>query len=290
MAPVAARRAGPYQTTWRASPDSVGRGVVRVTRVKIAVCVKQVPDATVHKRLDPATNRLDRSGEGALNATDVKAVEEALRLKEASGGEVVVVSLGPEKAMDSLRKALAMGADRAVLVSDDAAAGSDLVATSRALAKALEREEADLVLFGQQSSDGDGAVLWAAVSDRLRRPMVSQVGELTVDGNAVNGKRQTEFGYDVIAAPLPAVVAVSDAINEPRYPSLKGIMGAKKKPQETVSLADLGVEADRAGEAGSRTEVYAIGEPPPRGETERIDDDGSGAEKIVEFLLERKAL
>ena len=127
--------------------------------MKIAVCVKQVPDATVHKRLDPSTYRLDRSGEGTLNATDINAVEEALRLKEAQGGEVVVVSLGPEKAMDSLRKALAMGADRAVLVSDEGAAGSDLLATGRALAKALEREEPELVLFGQQSSDADGAVL-----------------------------------------------------------------------------------------------------------------------------------
>jgi electron transfer flavoprotein beta subunit len=258
--------------------------------VKIAVCVKQVPDATVHKRLDPATNRLDRSGEGALNATDVNAVEEALRLKEASGGEVVVLSLGPQKAMDSLRKALAMGADRAVLVSDDAAAGSDLVATSRALAKALEREEADLVLFGQQSSDGDGAVLWAAVSDRLRRPMVSQVAELTVDGDAVKGKRQTEFGYDVIAAPLPAVVAVSDAINEPRYPSLKGIMGAKSKPQEVVSLADLGVDPGDVGESGSRTTVRAVAPPPAKSGQVKIEDDGSGAEKIVDYLAEKRLI
>ncbi len=183
-----------------------------------------------------------------------------------------------------------MGADRVVLVSDEAAAGSDLVASSYALARALDREQADLVLFGQQANDSDGAVMWAAVADRLRRPLISQVAELTVSDGTLRGKRQTEFGYDVIEAPLPAVVAVSDAINEPRYPSLKGIMGAKKKPQETVSLGDLGVEADRAGEAGSRTEVYAIGHPPPRGETQRIDDDGSGAEKIVEFLLERKAL
>ena len=258
--------------------------------MKIAVCVKQVPDATVHKRLDPGTNRLDRSGEGALNATDVNAVEEALRLKEASGGEVVVVSLGPAKAMDSLRKALAMGADRAVLVSDDAAAGSDLVATSRALAKALEREEADLVLFGQQSSDGDGAVLWAAVADRLRRPMVSQVAELAVDGDAVTGKRQTEFGYDVIAAPLPAVVAVSDAINEPRYPSLKGIMGAKSKPQEVISLSDLGVDPGEVGEAGSRTTVRAVAPPPAKSDQVKIEDDGSGAEKIVDYLAEKRLI
>jgi electron transfer flavoprotein beta subunit len=259
--------------------------------MKIAVCVKQVPDATVTKRIDPGTKRLDRSGEGALNAVDANAVEEALRIREASGdGEVVVVSLGPEKALDSLRKALAMGADRAVLVSDDAAAGSDLVATSHVLAQALERESPDLVLFGQQASDSDGAVLWAAVAERLRRPMISQAAELTVEGGSVTGKRQTEFGYDVIRASLPAVVAVADSINEPRYPSLKGIMGAKKKPQDVVSLADLGVEADRAGEAGSRTEVLALGAPPPRGDTRTIEDDGSAAEQIVAFLAEKRLL
>src|SRR5437763_13523822 len=174
--------------------------------MKIAVCVKQVPEGT-SLRIDPASKRLDRSGEGALNHFDANAVEEALKIKEAQGdGEVVLVCLGPEKALDGLRKALAMGADRALLVSDEAAAGSDLVATSYALAKALERESADLVLFGQQGADSDGAVLWAAVAERLRRPLISQVAELTLDGGKVRGKRQTEFGYDVIDAPLPAVV------------------------------------------------------------------------------------
>ncbi|HXH88012.1 MAG TPA: electron transfer flavoprotein subunit beta/FixA family protein [Gaiellaceae bacterium] len=259
--------------------------------MKIAVCVKQVPDAAVHKRIDSSTKRLDRSGEGALNPVDANAVEEALRIKEAAGeGEVVVVSMGPEKALDSLRKALAMGADRALLVSDSAAAGSDLVATSYALAKALERESPDLVLFGQQASDSDGAVLWAAVAERLRRPMISQAAELKLEGGQVTGKRQTEFGYDVIRATLPAVVAVADSINDPRYPSLKGIMGAKKKQQDVVSLADLGVEAERAGEQGSRTEVLALSDPPPRGDTQKIEDDGSGAEKIVEFLAGKRLL
>ncbi|MFN2467104.1 MAG: electron transfer flavoprotein subunit beta/FixA family protein [Gaiellaceae bacterium] len=257
--------------------------------MKIAVCVKQVPDAAAPRRLDPQTKRLDRSGEGVLNAFDVHAVEEALRLKEAAGGgEVVLVALAPQRAQDALRKALAMGADRALLISDDAAAGSDLVATSYALAKALEREQADLVLFGQQASDSDGAVLWAAVADRLRHPTISQVAELTLEDGRVRGKRQTEFGYDVIEAPLPAVVAVSDAINEPRYPSLKGIMGAKSKPQDVVSLADLGVEPERAGEAGSRTEVYALSDPPPRGDSRRIEDDGTAAEQILAYLAERK--
>ena len=262
--------------------------------MKIAICAKYVPEATAARRIDPETKRLDRSGEGALNQFDVNAVEEALKVKEADSGadasEVVIVSVGPERALEAMRRALAMGADRVVLVSDEAAAGSDLVATSRVLAAALEREGADLVLFGQQASDGDGAVLWAAVADRLQRPLISQVAELTLADGKVRGKRQTEYGYDVIEAPLPAVIAVSDAINEPRYPSLKGIMGAKKKPQETVSLADLGVPAEEAGEPGSRTTVEALGDPPARGETVKIEDDGSAAEKIVDFLQERKAL
>jgi electron transfer flavoprotein beta subunit len=258
--------------------------------MRIAVCVKHVPDATVHKRIDPTTKRLDRSGEGALNATDLNAVEEALRIKEAHGGDVVLVTLGPPKAMDSLRKALAMGADRAMLVSDDSALGSDLVGTSIALAAALEREEADIVVFGQASSDGDGALLWAAVADRLQRPLISQVAALTVEDASITGKRQTEHGYDVIRAPLPAVVAVSDAINEPRYPSLKGIMGAKSKPQETVDLATIGVEAAAVGESGSRTTVLELGPPPSRGDQVKIEDDGSAAQKILDYLVDRRLI
>src|SRR2546421_7009555 len=149
--------------------------------MKLAVCVKVVPEPTAARRIDPATKRFDRSGEAVLNAFDVHAVEEALRLKEAAGdGEVVLVSLGPPKAVEALRKALAMGADRSVLVSDDAVSGSDLLATSLVLARALERENADLVLLGQQASDSDGAVLWAALAEHLRRPLISQVAELTV--------------------------------------------------------------------------------------------------------------
>jgi electron transfer flavoprotein beta subunit len=256
--------------------------------MKIAVCVKHVPEG--HGRIDPGSKRLDRSGEGVLNHFDANAVEEALRLKGDSDAEVVVVSMGPEKAADSLRKALAMGADRAVLVSDEAAAGSDLVATSKVLAKALEREGADLVLFGQQASDADGALLWAAVAERLRRPVVSQAAELTLQDASLRVKRQTEFGYDVIEAPLPAVVAVSDAINEPRYPSLKGIMGAKKKPSEVVSLSELGLDAGEAGEAGSKTEVLGLAEPPARGDARKIEDDGSAAQAIVDFLAEKRLI
>ena len=183
-----------------------------------------------------------------------------------------------------------MGADRAVLVSDDGAVGSDVLGTARALAGALERESADLVLFGQASGDGDGAVLWAAVADKLRRPVVSQVAALTVESGSVMGKRQTEHGYDVISAPLPAVVAVSDAINEPRYPSLKGIMGAKTKPHETLSLSELGVDADAAGDAGAMTVVLELCPPPVRADQLKIEDDGSAAQKIVDLIVERKLL
>jgi electron transfer flavoprotein beta subunit len=213
-----------------------------------------------------------------------------LRIKESQEGEVLIVSMGPQSAQDSVRKALAMGADSALLVTDDAAAGSDLVATATVLAAALEPEGADLVLFGQQSGDSDGAVLWAAVADRLRRPVISQVAELTIAEGKVTGKRQTEFGYDTIEAPLPAVVAVSDAINEPRYPSLKGIMGARSKPQRSASLSELGVDTGEVGEAGSKTVVRALNEPPPRGDTVKIEDDGSAAQKIVEYLAEHKVL
>jgi electron transfer flavoprotein beta subunit len=251
--------------------------------MKIAVCVKAVPDASGGRRIDASSLRLDRSGELTISEFDTYAVEEALKLKEATGdGEVVVVSMGPERAMDALRKALAMGADRAVLVSDDSLAGSDLLGTAKALAGALEREGADLVLFGQQSADGGGACLWSAVAEHLRRPVISQVSELSLDGSTLTGKRQTEFGYDTIRVPLPAVIAVSDAINTPRYPSLKGIMGAKKKPQELLSAADVG----GAAEAG--TTVVGLNAPPPRGDARKIEDDGSAAEQIVEFLVEKR--
>jgi len=256
--------------------------------VKIAVCVKEVPDASAPKRIDPQTFRLDRTVPGTLNEFDTHALEEALRANEQSDGEVVAILMGPAKASDSLRKALAIGADRAVHVADDALAGSDLVATSKVLAKALERESPELILFGQQSADSDGAVLWSAVADRLRLPVISQAARLDLGEGKAKVKRQTEYGYDVIEAPLPCVVAVSDAINEPRYPSLKGIMGAKKKPQDSLTLSDLGLEAGDVGDDGSKTEVYAVGDPPARGESRRIEDNGDAAQAILDYLTEKK--
>jgi electron transfer flavoprotein beta subunit len=255
--------------------------------MKIAICVKQVPEAAAPSRIDPQSKRLDRSGELTLNPFDVYAIEEGLLQRDAAGGgEVVVVSMGPERAAEALRQALALGADRAVLVCDDALAGSDLLATSRVLAKVLEREQPDLVLLGQQGDESVGAVLWAALAERLRLPCVSQAAELTIAGGMATVERQTEFGYDTIGAPLPAVIAVSDAINEPRYPSLKGIMAAKSKPQERVTLAELGLDPSEVGEAGSGTTVRALGEPPRRGDA-CIVEDGDGAQAILDYLVER---
>jgi electron transfer flavoprotein beta subunit len=256
--------------------------------VKIAVCVKEVLDATAGKRIDPQTKRLDRSGEQTLNPYDAHAIEEALRLKEGPAGadsEITVVCMGRESATRSLHKALSLGADRAVLISDPAFEGADINVTARVLAAALQRGEYDLVLLGQQAADSDSYVMAAAVADHLQRPLVTQVAQLTLDKAGIRAKRQSETGYDVIEAPLPAVLSVSDAINEPRYPSLKAIMGAKKKPQERLTAADLGLAAE------VRTEVLELSPPPAKEGGRRIEDEGgNSAEAIVEFLVERKVL
>jgi electron transfer flavoprotein beta subunit len=252
--------------------------------MKIAVCVKHVPTGTLRMRPDAGT--LDRSGPGELNDTDKNAIEEALRLKESGDAEVVLVTMGPVTATESLRTGLAMGADRAVLVDDDAVAGSDLLATSRVLASVLERETPDLVLFGQQTSDGGGAVLWAAVAERLQRPFVSQATKLSLGDGTVTVERETEVGNDTIEAALPAVVAVSDALNEPRYTSLKGMMAAKKKPLDTLTASDLGLAGDAVGAAGSQTVVLGTAAPPARAGAVTIEDDGSAAQAVFDYLAE----
>jgi electron transfer flavoprotein beta subunit len=250
--------------------------------MKIAVCVKHVPDGRL--RIDPAAGRLDRSGPGDLNGADRFALEEALKLKDGDGSEVVVVTMGPDGAAESLRSGLGLGADRAVLASDPAAAGSDMVGTAKVLAKVLEAEGPDLVLFGQQTSDGGGAVLCAAVADLLRRPYISQASSLAVDAGTVRVGRQTEVGDEVLQVSLPALVSVSDAINEPRYASLKGRMAAKKKPLEVRSLPDMALGSDDVGEGGARTTVLSVGPPPERSGAVTIEDEGDAPERIVEFL------
>jgi len=258
--------------------------------VNIAVCVKEVPSGTSHKRLDPATNRLDRSGDSELNPFDLHALEEAVRIREggADVGEIVAVCMGPASAQRALQKALALGADRAVLVSDDSLAGSDIAGTAHVLAAVVAKQDADLVLLGQQAADADCYVMAAAVADHLRRPLVTQVAELRLDGGTVKAKRQAEHGYDLIEAPLPAVVSVSDAINTPRLPSIKAIMGAKRKPLETVSAADLGLDTGRVGGDGARSVVRTISPPPPKAEGLKIEDSGGdSAGKVIAFLSEK---
>jgi electron transfer flavoprotein beta subunit len=256
--------------------------------LKIAVCVKEVPDATAPKRIDPGTNRLDRSGEKTMNPYDAHALEEAVRLQEGAAGadsQITAICMGPEGALRTLHKALSLGADEALLVTDAALAGADIAATARVLAAAAKHVGADLVLLGQQASDSDSYVMAAAVAEHLQWPLVTQVARLDLTGNGVQAKRQSETGYDVIEAPLPAVLSVSDAINEPRYASLKAIMGARKKPQHQVALADLGVTA------GTGTEVLELTPPPAKQGGRRIEDEGgNSAEEIVAFLLERKAI
>ena len=258
--------------------------------MNIAVCVKEVPSATSQRRLDPGTKRLDRSGDSEPNPFDVHALEEAIQIRErgADVGEIVAVCMGPESAQRILTKALALGADRAVLVTDPALAGSDLAGTAYVLAAAVGRQDADLVLLGQQAADADCYVMAAAVADHLRRPLVTQVAELRLEGGTVKAKRQAEHGYDLIEAPLPAVVSVSDAINTPRLPSIKAIMGAKRKPLETVSAADLGLDTGRVGGDGARSVVRTISPPPPKAEGLKIEDSGGdSAEKVVAFLSEK---
>jgi electron transfer flavoprotein beta subunit len=261
--------------------------------LNIAVCVKEVPSATAARRLDPSTNRLDRSGDSELNPFDVHALEEAIRIREggADVGEIVAVCMGREAAQRALTKALALGADRAVLLTDDALAGSDIAGTAYALAAVIERQSAELVLTGQQAADADCYVMAAAVADHLKRPLVTQVAHLELDGGTLRAKRQTEHGYDVIEAPLPAVVSVSDAINTPRLPSIKAIMGAKKKPLDRLSAADAGLDTGRVGAAGARSVVRAVSPPESKAAGVTIEDaGGDSAEKVVALLAERGLL
>jgi electron transfer flavoprotein beta subunit len=263
--------------------------------VKICVLVKEVPDAAVEKRLDQGTKRLDRSGEKNLNPFDTHAIEAALQIREGGAvevDEIVAVTMGPESAFRALHKAVSLGADRSVHLTDEALAGSDVCATGYALAKVLESESPDLVLLGQQSDDGECYTIGAVVADHLKMPSLTQVIKIDVEEGSLKCERQAEYGYDTVQVELPAVIAVGDAINEPRYPSLKAIMGAKKKELDTKGVSDVGIEGDRVGEGGSRTAVLAVNDPPPKEAGEIIEDEDTGetVEKIIAWLDERKLL
>jgi electron transfer flavoprotein beta subunit len=263
--------------------------------LKICVLVKEVPDAAVQKRIDSNTMRLDRSGEKNLNPFDTHAIEAAMQIKEGGAipvEEVVAVTMGPDSAVRALHKAVALGADRSVHLSDDALAGSDVCATGYALAKVLETESPDLVLLGQQSDDGECYTIGAVVADHLKMPSLTQVIQIDVADGKLRCERQAEYGYDTVEVELPAVISVGDAINEPRYPSLKAIMGAKKKPLDAKANGDVGIDAGMVGEGGSKTAVLALNPPPAKEAGEIIEDEDTNetVEKIVAWLDERKLI
>jgi electron transfer flavoprotein beta subunit len=257
--------------------------------MNIVVLVKQVPDTWSERTLRPADNILDRdAADAVINELDDYAIEEGLRLAEAQGGEVTIMSMGPEKAAEAIRKALSMGADKAVHISDEAIRGSDGLVTSAILAAALGRTGFDLVILGSESTDARMGTLAAMLAERLGVPQLSFASKVETDGSAITIRRQADYGYDTVEATLPAVVSVVEKINEPRYPSFKGIMAAKKKPVETLALADLGLDPGQAGLAASATEVVSFAKRPPRAAGTIVTDDGDGGVKAAEFLAARK--
>ena len=261
--------------------------------MKICVLVKEVPDAAVRKRTDPVSGRLDRSGERTLNPYDTHAIEAAMVIREGGGAsveEIVAVTMGPDTAVRALHKAVSLGADRSVHLCDELLAGSDVAGTGYALAKALEREAPDLVLLGQQSDDGECYTVGAVVADHLRMPSLTQVIKLEVGDGVLRCERQAEYGYDTVEVEWPAVIAVGDAINEPRYPSLKAIMGAKKKPLDVLAAADLGIDPSRVGGEHAAAQWIAAQAPPKKAAGMLIEDDDTDATvaRVVAWLDERK--
>jgi electron transfer flavoprotein beta subunit len=258
--------------------------------MKIVVCVKYVPDAQAERTFNASDNTTDRTGvDGLLSELDEYAVEEALRLAESGDGEVVVLTMGPADAEQAIRKSLQMGAHSGVHVVDDALHGSDAPATSLVLAKAIEKiGDVDLVLTGMASTDGTMSAVPAMLAERLGLPQVTFASEVTVDGSEVTIRRDGDASTETITATLPALVSVTDQINEPRYPSFKGIMAAKKKPLETWSLADLGVDAGQVGLDAAWTTVDSFAQRPPRQQGQVITDEGDGGVKLAEFLTARK--
>lgn len=257
--------------------------------MQIVVCVKYVPDATGNRRFN-ADNTVDRVGvDGVLSELDEYAVEEALQIRDATDGEIVVVTMGPDVSRAAVLKSLQMGADAGVHVLDDAIHGSDAVGTSLVLANAIERQSPDLVLCGMASTDGSMSVVPAMLAERLGLPQVTFASEVTVEGSTLRIRRDGDAATEIIEATLPLVLSVTDQCNEPRYPSFKGIMAAKKKPVETLTLADLGISESDVGVAAAWTRVDSYTARPPRSAgTIVADENGSGAEQLVGFLVGQK--
>ena len=257
--------------------------------MNIVVLVKQVPDTWAERKLSDSDKTLDRASvDVVMNEIDEYAVEEALRIKESSGGEVTILTMGPERAVETIRKALSMGADKAVHLTDPALAGSDAVQTSYALAQVLSTLEYDLVIAGSEATDSRMSIMTALLAERTGQPQLTGARKVTADGGTVRIERQTEGGYDVVEAPTPALVSVVEKINEPRYPSFKGIMAAKKKPLTTLSIADAGIDAGQVGLASAPSQVASFATKPPRSAGQVVKDEGDGGVKIVEFLASQK--
>ena len=260
--------------------------------MNIVVLVKQVPDTYSERKLRDSDGVLDRDATDAvLDEINERAVEAALQIKEAGDGEVTVLTMGPDRATDAIRKALSMGADKAVHLSDEALAGSDAITTAKALAKAIGTVgQVDLVLAGNEASDGRGGAMAAMVAELLGYPALTHAREISVDGGAVTVKRETDEGVTHLTADLPAVISVGEKINEPRYPSFKGIMAAKKKPVTTLSLADAGLDAGEVGLANALSTVTSAAPKPPKAAGEKIDDEGDGGAKIAAYLVGQKLI
>ncbi len=262
--------------------------------MNIVVLVKQVPDTWAERKLQDTDKTLDRAAvDVVMNEIDEYAVEEALKIKEAataSGGEasVTILSMGPERAVETIRKALSMGADKAVHLTDEALKGSDAVQTSYALAQVLSTLEYDLVITGSEATDSRMAIMPALLAERTGQPQLSGARKVTAEGGTVRIERQTENGYDVVEAATPAIVSVVEKINEPRYPSFKGIMAAKKKPLTTLTVADAGIDAAQVGLASAPSQVVDFSNKPPRQAGQIVKDEGDGGVKIVEFLASQK--
>ena len=259
--------------------------------MKIAVCVKQVPDTWAEKKLNADDKTLDReSVDVLLNELDEYAVEEALTIAEAHGGEVVAISMGPSRAEETVRKALQMGANSGIHIVDDALAGSDALGTSLILANVIKDRGFDLILFGSESTDARMSVVPAMVATRLGLAPLTFANKVDIDGSLVKIQRQTDYGYDNVEGSLPAVVSVVEKINEPRFPSFKGIMAAKKKPIETVTTSDAGVGADQVGQGAARSVVVEFAARPPKAAGVKVEDAGDGGVKIADFLAEQKLI
>jgi len=260
----------------------------------IVVLIKQVPDTWSERKLSEGDWTLDReAADAVLDEINERAVEEALLIKEKQGGDssVTVLTAGPARATEAIRKALSMGADKAVHVQDEGLHGSDMIQTGWALARALGTVEGvELVIAGNEATDGVGGAVPAIIAEYLGLPQLTHVRKLTVDGDKVTAERETDDGVFTLEATLPAIVSVNEKINEPRFPSFKGIMAAKKKEVTTLSLAEIGVEADEVGVANAGSTVLSATPKPPKTAGEKVTDEGEGGNKIAEYLVGQKLI